>query len=98
PSATQSTRANAQDARGDEMSRITPRVTCPASEVDADCRFCTCCERPLKGTAAWLELDQRTTTYHDFGGVPVDKSQGWFPFGMTCAKNELRKAKAAQTA
>ena len=25
----------------------------------------------------------------DFGGVPTEKSQGWFPFGMTCARNQL---------
>lgn len=52
-------------------------------------RFCTCCERRLSGWFAWLELDQRTDTYHDLEGVPAERSQGWFPFGMTCAKAKL---------
>lgn len=56
-------------------------------------RQCTCCERELRGTFAWLELDRRTNTYHDFGGVPSDKSQGWFPFGMACARTAIRRAR-----
>ncbi len=68
-----------------------PRVTGQASELDKSNRFCTCCERPLKAKVAWLELDQRTNTYHDFGGVPDDRSQGWFPFGMTCARKLLKQ-------
>lgn len=55
-------------------------------------RYCTCCQKRLSGKMAWLELDQRTNTYHDFGGVPQDESQGWFQFGLTCARNELAKA------
>lgn len=51
--------------------------------------FCTCCGRPLK-EVAWLELDQRSQTYHDWGGVPAERSQGWFPFGMKCARNALK--------
>lgn len=55
--------------------------------------YCTCCERPLTGHALrWLEYDQRTWTYHDFRDVPEDKSQGWFPFGLTCAKKMVKKA------
>lgn len=72
-----------------------PRVTCHVSELSADQRFCTCCERPLTGHFAWLELDQRTSTYHDFGGVPVERSQGWFPFGLSCARKLIGKAKVA---
>lgn len=72
-----------------------PRIVAPASEVEPTMRFCTCCERPLRGNVAWLELDQRDDTYHDRGGVPADKSQGWFPFGMTCAKKHLIAAAAA---
>jgi hypothetical protein len=68
-----------------------PRVVQLASEMDADNRFCTCCQRPLKGKVAWLELDQRSDTYHDFGGVPTDKSQGWFPFGMSCARTLMKR-------
>lgn len=55
---------------------------------------CTCCDQPLKRRYRMLELDQRTNTYHDFHGVPEDQSQGWFPFGLTCAKNKLAEAKA----
>ncbi len=55
-------------------------------------RHCTCCARYLKGRIAYLELDQRTNTYHDFGGVPLSKSQGWFPFGLACARKQIAKA------
>ena len=69
-----------------------PRVTGSASEIAASERYCTCCQQPLKRKVAWLELDQRFNGYHDCGGVPADKSQGWFPFGMTCARNEIAKS------
>lgn len=65
-----------------------PRVTGKASEIHQSERYCTCCKKPLSGKVAWLELDQRTNDYHDDGGVPPEQSQGWFPFGMTCAKKE----------
>jgi hypothetical protein len=68
---------------------MTPRVVQDASEMNPADRFCRCCERKLRGKVAWLELDQRTWTYHDRGGVPPDNSQGWFPFGMTCARKKL---------
>lgn len=67
-----------------------PRIIGDASELQPDQRYCTCCKSPLKNKLAWLELDQRTNTYHDFGGVPGSKSQGWFPFGMSCARTKLR--------
>lgn len=58
-------------------------------------RYCTCCERDLSGHAfRWLELDQRTDTYHDFQDVPEDRSQGWFPFGLTCARKKIKEANA----
>jgi len=60
-------------------------------DLDVADRWCTCCEKPLEGAARMLELDQRTDTYHDLGGVPEDRSQGWFPFGLTCVKRELAK-------
>jgi hypothetical protein len=64
------------------------------TELDHANRYCTCCQRDLTGHAfRWLELDQRTNTYHDFGGVPEDRSQGWFPFGLKCAKRLITKAK-----
>lgn len=75
------------------------RVTAPAGEINPPSeRFCTCCEKPLKGIVAWLELDQRTNTYHDLGGIPPERSQGWFAFGTTCAKKLLKahETKVAQ--
>lgn len=68
---------------------------CTAASLDDGERYCTCCKRDLSGGAVrMLELDQRNQTYHDFGDVPADKSQGWFPFGLTCAKNLVKTAKA----
>ena len=74
----------------------TPRIIGPASELPEADRYCTCCQRPLRAKVAWLELDQRTDTYHDRGGVPADQSQGWFPFGLSCARAALAKARAAK--
>lgn len=59
-------------------------------------QHCQCCERELKpGTEVMLELDQRVSEYHDFGGVPADRSQGLFPFGKSCAAAKRREAKVA---
>jgi hypothetical protein len=56
---------------------------------------CTCCGEPIKpGREMMLELDQRTNTYHNTGGVPEEDSQGWFPFGKTCAQKKLRQHNA----
>lgn len=63
---------------------------------DPEGRYCQCCKKRLKGRLAWLELDQRTDRYHDFGGVPENKSQGWFPFGIACARRLLAEAAAAE--
>lgn len=52
---------------------------------------CTCCDKPIPAAVTWLELDQRTWTYHNRGGIPTDKNQGSFPFGPTCAKRKLRE-------
>jgi len=58
-----------------------------AYELTEGERYCTCCKRDLSGhSVRMLELDQRTNTFHDFRDVPEDSSQGWFPFGMTCAR------------
>lgn len=63
-----------------------------AKELNPAERWCTCCGRDLSGHAVrMLELDQRTQTYHDLGDVPAERSQGWFPFGLDCAKNMLAK-------
>lgn len=74
----------------------TPKDVGKASEMEVTERYCTCCNRTLRGKVAWLELDQRDQTYHDFGGVPQDKSQGAFPFGMWCAKKLLKAAALAE--
>jgi len=68
-----------------------------AYQLDPAQRYCTCCERDLTGNAGrMLELDQRTDTYHDFCDVPEDRSQGWFPFGLTCARKKIAQAKEAR--
>lgn len=72
--------------------RRTPRIIGPASELPASERQCTCCGKTLRGKVAYLELDQRTGRYHDCGDIPVEQSQGWFPFGKTCAQHELERA------
>jgi hypothetical protein len=66
-----------------------PRRIGNADEMDPSDRYCTRCKKPLKDKVAWLELDQRDWTYHDRGGVPDAKSQGWFPFGLDCARRLL---------
>lgn len=58
---------------------------------------CEKCKRRLKGKVAFLELDQRNGTFHDFGDVPADKSQGWFPFGLDCANGLIFEAKQARS-
>jgi hypothetical protein len=48
---------------------------------------CTCCGKPLKQAgAAWLELSFITNKYYIDNVVPQQESQGYFPFGLTCAK------------
>ncbi len=62
-----------------------------ASELDLSERWCTCCERNLRGRVRMLEHDMRFDTYHDYGDIPVADSRGCFPFGIACAKREQRK-------
>lgn len=53
--------------------------------------YCEKCGRPLLADGSvMLELDQRTNTFTD-AGVPAEYSQGWFPFGVVCARLEKRK-------
>ncbi len=67
-----------------------PRVTSgwlwtgDAQELSAAERYCTHCHKPLKRGIVWLETDCRDGSPHN-GGVPVEHSQGWFPYGVTCA-------------
>lgn len=56
------------------------------SDLGVGNRTCACCGRELSAIAVMLEHDQRDDTYHDRGDVPADKSQGWFPFGLKCAR------------
>jgi len=36
--------------------------------------------------AVWLELSTKTSKYYLKDVVPEQDSQGYFPFGITCAK------------
>lgn len=76
---------------------MTPRIITAASELEADQRYCTHCEKPLHRKVAWLELNNRAGTYHDDGSVPDGDSQGWFPFGMDCAKKLLAESCRGRT-
>ena len=59
---------------------------------------CECCDRPIKdGQGVNLELDSWTGLYHK-GGVPEDRSQGWFLFGSSCAKKMLNETSKAGVA
>ena len=59
-----------------------------ASSLPADQRYCVVCEKPLKGKFAWCEKDCHVYNgYHaEAGQVAPERSQGWFPLGLTCAK------------
>ncbi|MDE2099961.1 MAG: hypothetical protein KGL39_22095 [Patescibacteria group bacterium] len=53
---------------------------------------CTCCEKPLRGEPVFLELVEGTGDFYR-AGIPAGKrSQGWFPFGKTCASKKARTA------
>jgi hypothetical protein len=58
---------------------------------------CQCCGRRLT-SIHMLELDQRINAYHDFGNVPAEQSQGWFPFGPGCARKATLTARAEMAA
>lgn len=78
------------------MTRKSPRIVGPGpAGWTPEMYRCTHCEKPINpAKTAWLELDQRDDTYHDRGDVPDNLSQGWFPFGIACAK-KVMKAEAA---
>jgi hypothetical protein len=67
------------------------------SDLPVEERYCTCCKRELSAAYQMLELDQRSQTYHGFCDVPEDQSQGWFPFGLICARKQ-NKAEAVRRA
>ncbi len=70
------------------------RVTANAKELEPQQRYCTQCGQRLARRFAYLELDLRIDAYHDLGGVPPEKSQGWFPFGLDCARKLKESALA----
>ena len=48
---------------------------------------CTCCGKKLKQQGSvWLECSFVTNKYYIDNVVPQQDSQGYFPFGLTCAK------------
>jgi hypothetical protein len=51
---------------------------------------CQCCGRLLKNECVMLELQMSTHTYSQDGKVLQEDSQGWFPFGKTCAERILK--------
>jgi|APGre2960657404_1045060.scaffolds.fasta_scaffold221000_1 hypothetical protein len=59
----------------------------PKYEVDSDVDFCHCCNKVLKSNkTVWLEQSIETTKFYITNVVPQEKSQGYKPFGLTCAK------------
>lgn len=54
---------------------------------------CECCQKIIKESIVWLELDQRTNSFHNFGNIPEEFNQGGFPFGKYCAKKMILRAK-----
>jgi hypothetical protein len=64
-----------------------------ANNLPRDQRFCTRCDKPLRGKFAWLEKDCWVADgYHCHEGeVAPERSQGWFPMGLSCARKYLSK-------
>ena len=62
-----------------------------ANQLTESLRFCTECGKPLSGKVALLEFNHRTSTYHDYGDVPAEFSQGGFSFGIACARRRISK-------
>jgi hypothetical protein len=58
--------------------------------LDRAYHFCTCCGRKLKGKVAMLEFSTKHCQYFDAGVVAENDSQGFFPFGMSCARKVLK--------
>jgi phage FluMu protein Com len=61
--------------------------------IDENLR-CTRCNQPLnRQRVRWLELNCRTGRYSnpDEAVLPVHESQGCFPFGIACAKTQLKE-------
>jgi hypothetical protein len=55
--------------------------------------YCECCGKKLNPKKiTWLELDMRYgNKYHaNEGEIADEDSQGWFPFGSTCAAKIIK--------
>lgn len=63
----------------------------------ADQTYCTCCGKLLKNesTIVMLEFNSLTGEYLPRGSelLPIDVSQGFFPFGASCAKKMFSQIK-----
>lgn len=73
------------------MAGHTPTQTGLAAELHPSERYCTICKKALRGRFAWLERDCISGECRD-GGIAPERSQGWFPVGMTCARAAIAKA------
>ena len=72
-------------------------ITCIIEDLEPSQRFCTRCEKPLKRTFAWCERNCLTGEYFtSHGNVAENESQGWFPFGLDCAKRIEKDPYAAR--
>jgi hypothetical protein len=59
----------------------------PKHEVDPENDFCHCCNKVLKSNKTiWLEQSIVTNKFYLKDLVPAQESQGYKPFGSTCAK------------
>jgi hypothetical protein len=58
-------------------------------------RACQRCGKKHLADFVWLELNTWTGLYHTPGTLPANGlSQGLFPFGQQCARQELRRTAA----
>lgn len=56
---------------------------------------CARCGKELS-TVVWLELSTLTGRYYEPGQIADSSSQGLFPFGATCAREELKRPATVQ--
>ena len=85
-------------ARGNDMSRKTLNWYRVGADLGLGDHTCMRCEKDLRAenrAVVMLEFDQRVLMFHDFSGVPEKQSQGFFPFGLDCAKKDRKEAEKA---